>query len=306
MWQSLVRNLIYGAARRRMSEAAQAAAAGEGRPETAAKPVPPGRRPACHVGLVFALGIESTSFVDRMAGVIRISGAGFVGREGGLHGRRVVAIEAGVGRRAAERGTHALIAGHKPQWVISAGFAGGLDQRLRMGDIVIADRVADLAGRELEIDVNVDAAIQAANPRLHVGRLITVDHIIHDAKQKERLGRERQAIAVDMESMAVAEVCRQEKVPFMAVRVISDPVMRDLPRDIDYLVKRRSTAGRLGAAARAILHRPSSVKDMWQLREDALRASQQLGGFLVGVVKQLERERDEGREARSEEKTRND
>ena len=279
-----------------MSEAAQAAAAEDGPQAATAERTPPGKPLTCHVGLVFALGIESTGLVDRMAGVIRISGAGFVGREGGLHGRRVVAIEAGVGRKAAERGAHALIAGHKPQWVISAGFAGGLDERLQMGDIVLADRVADLAGRELEIEVNVDAATQAANPRLHVGRLITVDHVIHDAKEKEQLGRERQAIAVDMESMAVAEVCRQEKVPFMAVRVISDPVSRNLPRDIDYLVKRQSTAGRLGAATRAVLHRPSSVKDMWQLREDALRASGKLGSFLAGVIQQLNAERLEGRE----------
>ena len=101
------------------------------------------------------------------------------------------------------------------------------------------------------------------------------------------------ALAVDMESMAVAQVCRAEKVRFLSVRVIIDEVDRALPRDIDSLLNKKSTAGRLGAAAGAILRRPASIKDMWQLKEDALAASERLAKFLVGVVGQLKR-KDEG------------
>jgi len=288
MLQQLLRNWLFNAARQRAAEAVREGSRQQGpSPADAAEARQPIKPDRCDVGLVFALGMEASGLAQRMSGVIRISGAGFVGREGGIEGRRVVAIEAGVGRKAAEHGARALIAGHRPKWIISAGFAGGLDPRLELGDIVMASAVADLDGRELEIDINVDPAALAQSPRLHIGRLITVDRVIREAKEKKRLGAERQAIAVDMESMAVAEVCRQEKVRFMVVRVISDSVARELPRDIDYLVKRRTTAGRLGAAARAVLRRPSSVKDMWQLKEDALRASDRLGSFLVGVIGQL-------------------
>ena len=289
MLQQFIRNWLLNVARQRAAEAVRARGpAGATTDADAAKARQPLKPDRCDVGLVFALGMEASGLAQRMSGVIRISGAGFVGREGGIEGRRVVAIEAGAGRKAAEHGARALIAGHRPKWIISAGFAGGLDPRLELGDIVMASAVADLEGRELEIDINVDAQALAETPRLHIGRLITVDGVIREAKEKKRLGAERQAIAVDMESMAVADVCRQEKVRFMVVRVISDSVARELPRDIDYLVKRRTTAGRLGAAARAVLRRPSSVKDMWQLKEDALRASNRLGSFLVGVIGQLE------------------
>jgi adenosylhomocysteine nucleosidase len=87
--------------------------------------------------------------------------------------------------------------------------------------------------------------------------------------------------------MAVAEVCSREKIRLLSVRVIIDEVNRALPRDIDLLVKKKTTAGRLGAAAGAIVRRPSSVKDMWQLKEDALVASERLAKFLVGIVSQL-------------------
>ena len=151
----------------------------------------------------------------------------------------------------------------------------------------MADRIADPAGHELEVDFHIDPAVLADNPRLHVGRLLTVDHVIGDPAEKRSLGEAHQALAVDMESLAVAEVCRREKVRFLSVRVISDSLDRELPPEVDNLVRQRSRAGRIGAVGAAIFRRPSSIKDMWQLKEDALVASERLGRFLVGVIGQL-------------------
>jgi adenosylhomocysteine nucleosidase len=234
----------------------------------------------CHVGVVFALPIEAGGLVDRLAGAIGTHGAGFVAREGGLDGRRVVIVESGAGQTRAAQATEALILGHRPRWIVSAGFAGGLDERVKQGDILMADAIADTSGRELAIDFKLGEA----SPRVHVGRLLTVDRVIRDPAEKRALGRQHRALAVDMESLAVAEVCSREKVRFLSVRVIIDDVERTLPRDIDLLVNKQTTAGRLGAAAGAIFRRPSSVKDMWQLKEDALVASERLAKFLVGVV----------------------
>ncbi len=290
MWQGLVRNWLLGAARQRMREATTQAAGAAAEQAQAAQPKdPPGPppRPVCHVGLVFALSIETGGLVDRLAGAIMTEGSGFVAREGGLHGRRLVLIESGAGRPAAARATEALIQGHRPQWVVSAGFAGALDDRLHQGDIVMADQIVDMADRLLDIDFKLDRESLAATRHLHVGRLLTADRVIRDPQEKRALGQRHAALAVDMESMAVAEVCRNEKIRFLAVRVISDSVDRALPQDIDNLVKQKSTAGRLGAAAGALLRRPSSIKDMWQLKEDSLVASERLANFLSGVVGQL-------------------
>jgi adenosylhomocysteine nucleosidase len=227
-----------------------------------------------------------------------MEGAGFVAREGGLDGRRIVVVESGVGCALARRAAEALILGHQPRWILSAGFAGALDERLRQGDILMADTIVDAAGHELALDLKLESD---AARRLHVGRLLAVDRVIRDPAEKRALGRRHAALAVDMESMAVAEVCRAEKVRFLSVRVIIDDVDRSLPRDIDRLLNTKSMAGRLGAAAGAILRRPSSIKDMWQLKEDALVASQRLAKFLVGVVEQLEpRQRAKGKRQNDE------
>jgi len=222
-----------------------------------------------------------------MSGVVRTSGAGFVAREGALGGKSLVVVESGVGSKAAAHGTRALIEGHRPRWVISAGLAGGLDPRLKLGDVVMADRIVDLEGNRLDIDLAVDRSSLEAARGVYVGPLVTVERIVRTAAEKRQLAARSEALAVDMESMGVAEVCRLERVPCLAIRAISDPADHDLPRDIEYLLKRRTAAGRLGAAARAVMRRPASIKDMWRLKEDALNASERLAKFLVGVVDQL-------------------
>ncbi|MEX2315866.1 MAG: hypothetical protein WD669_01850 [Pirellulales bacterium] len=288
MWQPLLRNWLLGQAQQKMREAA-AQAAKDALHETQTPEQhspPPTEPPVCHVGLVFALPIEAGGLVDRLSGMIRTEGSGFVAREGGLDGRRIVIIESGVGRQRASKATEALIVGHRPRWIVSAGFAGGLDDRLKQGDILMADSLADAGAKQLAIDFKLAGQSQSS-PRVHVGRLLTVERVIRDPAEKRALGQRHGALAVDMESIGVAEVCQTEKVRFLSVRVIIDTVDQALPHDIDLLVSKKSTAGRLGAAAGAILRRPGSIKDMWQLKEDALVASERLAKFLLGVIGQL-------------------
>jgi len=296
MWQGLLRNYLLGQARQAMQQATASArdAAQQNAQERSAAGAPddpstsePAERSVCHVGLVFALGIEAGGLVDRLSGVIGIEGAGCVAREGGLTGRRIVVVHSGVGRTAAQRATEALLAGHQPRWILSAGFAGGLAERLAQNDILLADQIVDSAGRQLSIDVRFPSSQQPGQPRVHVGRLLTVDRIVRTAEEKRSLGASTGALAVDMESLAVADICRQHETRFLAVRVISDTIARTLPRDIDHLVSRTTTASRLGAAAGALVRRPSSLKDMWQLKEDALIASEHLAGFLSAIIRQL-------------------
>jgi adenosylhomocysteine nucleosidase len=304
MWQSLLRNYLLRAAAERMraqhaprsaaetgstaTNPAHGASADPGAAESAPSESAPAEPAVCHVGLVFALSIEAGGLVDQMTGVVHINGAGFVAREGGFGGRRLVLIESGLGREAAARGTRALLIGHKPRWVISAGFAGGLHPSLRQGDILMANEIADLTGRRLAIDFKIAPDALARTPGLHVGRLLTVDSIVREPAEKQALGELHGALAVDMESSAVAEVCRDERVKFLSVRVISDAVDHELPADVDHLVRQKSTLGRIGAVTGAIVRRPGSVKDMWQLKEDAIAASDRLAKFLTGIVPQLE------------------
>lgn len=245
------------------------------------------RQRPCDVGVVFALGIESGGFEDLLEGRISIRGENFAVQQGGLRGRHVVVVRSGIGRRAAREATERLIAGHRPAWIISAGFAGALQPQLRPGDIVMANSVVDQHGERLAIDVTISDDERSRHPNLHVGRLVTADRIVHRAADKRALGERYEALAVDMETLAVAEVCLRRAVRFLAIRVISDAMGEELPDDLNRLVDSRTAARRAGAVVGALFKRPSSAKDMWNLRERALVASDRLATFLKGVVPQL-------------------
>jgi adenosylhomocysteine nucleosidase len=284
-FQFLLRSWLEGMVRQKVQETVIQAA--QDHVQGAAKQAADAAAAPCHAGAVFALGIESGGFEDLLGGAVTTQGDGFSLRQGTLGGRRMAVVLAGAGRTKAARATEALIAGHHPQWILSAGFAGGLDARLGRHNVLLADHVADMAGNQLTIDVKVDPAALDAAPDVHVGRLLTADHIIRTPAEKQALGRQYHALAVDMETFAVAEVCRQHQVRFLAVRVINDPADEELPHDVEHLLAQQSGAARLGAALGAIWRRPASFKDMMKLKERALIASDRLAKFLAGMIEQL-------------------
>ena len=90
-----------------------------------------------------------------------------------------------------------------------------------------------------------------------------------------------------METFAVAEVCRRRNLPLIAARIISDAVGDQLPDDLEQLARQQTPVRKLGAVFGAVLNRPASVKDMLQLKENALLASDRLAGLLQSIIRQL-------------------
>ncbi len=247
------------------------------------------------IGIVCALAIELQPFLDRCERVKKYSGGDFVFRGGIYDGIRVAVVQAGVGYAKARAATQAMIDAHRPAWIISAGFSGALEPQMKIGDIVVGTSLVDMHGQELNIDMQMPA-----NPEqgLYVGRLLTADAIVRTVEEKRQLGERFTALAVDLESLAVAQVCQADKIPCLAVRVISDDMSADLPPEVMTVVASTGTR-RLGAALGAIWNRPDSVKEMWHLRETAGQSATKLATFLDGIVIQLYRQSEAQRKADS-------
>ncbi|MEX0702204.1 MAG: 5'-methylthioadenosine nucleosidase [Planctomycetales bacterium] len=235
------------------------------------------------VGIVCALPLEMRAFLDRCERVRKYSGGPFTFRGGLFEGARVAIVESGLGFARARRATQALLDAHTPRWVLSCGFSGALLPEMQVGRIVLANSIVDPHGHELTIDLNI-AEDRAGG--LYVGRIVTADEMVRTVEQKAALAAAHGALAVDMESLAVAQVCRDTKTRFMAIRSISDDMSADLPPEV-YAVLGSSGTVRVGATLGAVWKRPGSVKDLWRLREQAQRAAENLAKFLAGVVPQL-------------------
>ncbi|MBS0210342.1 MAG: nucleoside phosphorylase [Planctomycetes bacterium] len=275
-----LRQQAEAAVRQRFAEAMQeqAAAAADG------EQPPPAH---CHVGIVFALGIEAGGLIDLLGATHTTHGDGFKVRTGTLAGRQLALVEAGVGPRAAERGTRALLMGHRPDWVISAGFSGALQASAKRGDIVLAQNIVTTDGARLNIDLKVDADWLARTPGCHAGQILMTDQVVATPADKRALGERHQALCVDMESFVVAEVCRQARQRCLAVRVISDTVDDALPADVAQLASCKTGARRAGAALAALWRRPGAGKDMLRLQQQAIEASDRLATFLASFIPAL-------------------
>jgi adenosylhomocysteine nucleosidase len=161
--------------------------------------------------VTFALPQESRDF--RRA--VRAAGARMGGEE-------IRVAHLGVGPVAAATSVTRLLS-EKPRGLICAGFAGGLDARLKTADLLIADNFStpELRARAL--------ALTGQAPHRFFGTLVSRDAPVESVAAKAALAHETGALAVDMETAAVAQACRAAQMPLLAVRAISDPASMALP-----------------------------------------------------------------------------
>ncbi len=238
---------------------------------------------AADIGIVAALHMEVAPFAGRCLPVQSYVGEKFRIQGLLLHDTRLAVVESGAGAARAARATHTLLDGHTPKWVLSVGFSGALQSHLKVGDLVVANAIVNAEGKGLSVPVQMQSA---PSDGLYVGKFLNTDQIVRTVADKKQLGESTGAIAVDLESLAVARVCAERNVRFMAVRVISDDLLKDLPPEV--LTVFGSTGFvRAGAVLSALWKRPSSWSDLWQLREQSVQAAARLGLFLRNVVERL-------------------
>jgi adenosylhomocysteine nucleosidase len=181
---------------------------------------------------------------------------------GHLHGQEVVAVLSRIGKVAAATTATVAIEHFGATRIIFTGVAGGLAPGVKVGDIVVADSflqhdldASPLFPRyelplyglsRLPTDANLRSALHAAalkvladsqallgaaacshfnlsSPAVHQGLVVSDDRFVCSGTQCQALRTALpDALAVEMEGAAIAQVCFDYGVPYAAVRTISD------------------------------------------------------------------------------------
>lgn len=176
---------------------------------------------------------------------------------GRLNGQDLVAVTARVGKVAAASTATTLIERFGCDAIVFVGIAGGIGANVQVGDVVVADQLAQhdmdaspifpagelplLGVCELAADVQLMQALHRASQAaisdwsqrgdhphfsqstLHLGLIVSGDQFVHANTHAQDLAqRWPSALAVEMEGAAVAQVCFEHGVPFAVVRTISD------------------------------------------------------------------------------------
>lgn len=106
--------------------------------------------------------------------------------------------------------------------------------------------------------------------------------MICQPEQKRQLGCDHDALAVDMESAAAAEFCVRRRLPFAAIRVISDTADRALSPQLATLLSGGQAP--LGKILLALLLYPRLLPEMLRLAADTALASERLANALQALL----------------------
>ncbi len=140
----------------------------------------------------------------------------------------------GMGSEAARLGAGALVDAGATA-LVSWGMAGGLDPALTSGTLCLPAEIIAPNGPAIQTTrlwrERLSAAVGARRPAV-CGRLVTAARAVGSVADKAALFRETGAVAVDMESLAVAQVALSHGLPFLAVRVIVDSAGDTLPSSV--------------------------------------------------------------------------
>jgi adenosylhomocysteine nucleosidase len=172
--------------------------------------------------------------------------------------------------------------------VISWGVCGGLDPRLRPGDLILGAEVVSAEGR-----INTDEAVTSslaqrlidAGARVAVERVAGVSSPVSTARAKAELRLATGAAAVDMESLTAGRFALERRTPFAILRAVADPADRDLP---PLVLSAVDSDGRIKAAAVLgdLVRSPGQFTGLVAAARDgraAFRALSRCRGLLPGL-----------------------
>ena len=155
--------------------------------------------------------------------------------EGHHHGAGFVVLQTGVGPARASAAVSWLLKTKRVAGLVSLGVSGGLSDMLGRGHVVISSQWSCLSGEpatlrhvgataDQELMALALRAADASDTTVCTGELVTVDYVVRTTEGKRALAKQTGALAVDMESGAIAEVALAESVNCLAVRAILDTV----------------------------------------------------------------------------------
>ena len=234
--------------------------------------------PQTPIGLMSAMHEELALLLEAMPDEQKLTVAGRDFWQGHWQGRPVVAVLSRIGKVAAATTATALIERFGVQRIVFTGVAGGIGPGVRVGDVVLASSFVQhdmdasplfarhevplygrsrfgtdtalsngLAQAAQQVLAQVAAHVGAPAvaefglhaPRLHTGLIASGDRFVSTTAECRALQQALpEALAVEMEGAAVAQVCADYGVAFAALRTISDRADDDAHADFSRFIRK--------------------------------------------------------------------
>jgi len=193
----------------------------------------------------------------------------------------------GIGYESASNAAKKLLE-LKIDGLVSWGVAGAIDSSVNSGDLIIADSIISHNKTYLvstEWKNKLLRHMQKSSNQLLNGNIASSKEICATTKEKENLLQRTGALAVDMESAAIAEVSRDNKLDFLVIRTIADQANASIPEAV---LKHTDNLGnpKLLKFILSCITKPMQIRDLAILAKNYNKALKTLDELAADFKKQ--------------------
>lgn len=210
------------------------------------------------IGIIGAMAEEVADLIPQLANVKQETNAGLTFYQGQLANRNVVVVRSGVGKVNAALCAQLLITKFGVSAIINTGVAGGIDPRVKIGDIVVSTHavqhdfnlnifgykpgaitIPSIGTSDFPTDPVLQKLAVTASTEIvgadhtHTGIIASGDQFIASGDQKQYIATTFNASCAEMEGAAIAHVAFANKRPYVIIRAISDQADDTAPRDFN-------------------------------------------------------------------------
>ena len=204
------------------------------------------------IGIIFALKeeLEATLSNFELINEYKIFDLTFY--ECKLKNKECILVECGIGKVNAARCTQILIDNIEVDYIINVGVSGGVSKDVKICDVVIGKKLVqhdfDLrpfnyergyipnVGQFMDCDEYLLRIAQKIklDVSTHVGVIASGDIFVTEELMGKKINKKFEALCVEMEGAAIAQICYLSNVPFLVIRSISDSPNKEANNNLTY------------------------------------------------------------------------
>ena len=216
---------------------------------------------------------------------------------GKLKNRDVLLVQTGMGKERAENAAQFALERYPVTAIISLGFAGALAPELRIGDVVVCSTLycgpgLEQNGQRLE-PLAPDARLLSLasqglgdrEARFCLGSGVTVLQLDSSHPRMQELHETFTAQIIDMESYCIARIASAHRIPFIAIRSISDTMQSSIQPFDRILAPDGKVLWR--KAALCVLSHPQYLINVFTLYRNTRPAKKNLAAFVSNLVTKI-------------------
>ena len=230
------------------------------------------------IAVTFALPAESSAFLRRLGNKSTRHCQGIRTIRGKIDDCTIEVLHTGVGEKTCRQRMASFLQDHQFDCLISAGFAGALNDKLHTGDLLFAENFSTIQLNEIH---------SSGNSPIHRGKLLTVPAIIDSIEERQKIAQTTGAVAADMETEFIARGCAEHGVPLLSLRVISDTPSEPFPAPSRILFDIERQRTNYTKLLRHFVKHPATAPRLFHFARGIAQARETLARAVVAVATAL-------------------